>query len=228
MAVRLSETLVGALHAVPWMSGCGDDVVEDLARQAQVEHVADATTVAWRGRHNDRLVVVVQGKLEVSMASAEGRRHVVNVIGPGSVFGLIPVLDGSPWIHDAVAKGAGSLLRIHRDDLLDAMRRHPALSRAVVLLLCARARKTYNALAAHSLLALPARVARTLLLLHEENRSPLLALSQADLADMLGVTRQSLNRELQQLERQGWVRLGRGCIELQHLAPLRQAAGLWD
>jgi CRP/FNR family cyclic AMP-dependent transcriptional regulator len=217
-----------ALRAVPWLAACGDEVIDALAAHARLQAVADGAAVAWRGRHDDRLLVVVRGMLEVSMASPEGRRHVLNVIGPGTVFGLIPVLDRQPWIHDARAQGPGELLRLHRDAVLDTMRRHPALAEAVVQLLCARARKTYSLLAAQSLLELPARVARALLMLAGERGTPVLALPQADLADMLGVTRQSLNGQLRALARRGVVTLGRGRIELRDHAALRQAAGLWD
>lgn len=199
-----------------------------LAVKSRLQRLGDGTTVALRGGHGEEMLIVVRGQLEVSMASPEGRRHVVNVVGPGTVFGLIPVLDGLPWLHDAVTKGAGEVLWIHRDELLAAMRAHPGLSHAVVLLLCSRARKTYNALAAHSLLSMTARLARTLVILLEERGTRVLALTQSDLADMLGVTRQSLNEQLQAMVRQGVIALGRGRIEVLDRAALRQAAGLWD
>jgi CRP-like cAMP-binding protein len=224
----MNDVNTQALRAVPWINACGAEVVDTLASQARVQHLSDGESVARRGHPTEFMVVVAQGRLEVSMASAEGRRHVVNVIGPGTVFGLIPVLDGSAWIHDAMAKGPCSLLRIQRDALLLAMGRHPTLAHALVQLLCARARKTYEALAAHTLLALPARVARLLLLLSDEAHSLCLSLSQTDLADMLGITRQSLNRELRQMQRQGAVDLGRNRIEIRNQAALRRAAGLWD
>ncbi len=224
----MTDPRAQALRAVPWIHGCGEEVVAALAARSRLQPLADGTTVAWRGRHGDEMLVVVRGMLEVSMASAEGRRHVVNVVGTGTVFGLIPVLDGLPWLHDAVTKGAGEVLWIHRDTLFSAMRQHPELSHAVVLLLCSRARKTYDALAAHSLLSMPARMARTLVTLLEERGTPVLALTQADLADMLGVTRQSLNEQLQALVRQGVIALGRGRVQVLDRAALRQAAGLWD
>lgn len=224
----MSDARAQALRAVPWIRGCGEEVVTALAARSRLQPLADGTTVAWRGRHGDEMLVVVRGQLEVSMASAEGRRHVVNVVGPGTVFGLIPVLDGLPWLHDAVTQGAGEVLWIHRDALLAAMRQHPELAHAVVLLLCSRARKTYNALAAHSLLSMPARLARMLVVLLEERGTPVLALTQADLADMLGVARQSLNEQLQALGRQGIIALGRGRVQVLDRAALRQAAGLWD
>jgi CRP-like cAMP-binding protein len=224
----MQQGIAQALRAVPWLAACGSEVIDALAAHARLQAVADGAAVAWRGRYDDRLLVVVRGMLEVSMASAEGRRHVLNVIGPGTVFGLIPVLDRQPWIHDARARGPGQLLRLPREALLQAMHLHPPLVEAVLEVLCSRARKTYATLAAKSLLELPARVARTLLMLADDRGTSILALSQADLADMLGVTRQSLNGQLQALVRHGILVLGRGRIEIRDRGALRQAAGLWD
>lgn len=217
-----------ALRAVTWLAACSDEVIDVLATNVRLQSVADGAAVAWRGRQDDRLIVVVSGMLEVSMASAEGRRHVLNVIGPGTVLGLIPVLDRQPWIHDARARGPGQLLRLPRDALLQAMHLHPPLVEAVLEVLCTRARKTYATLAAKSLLELPARVARTLLMLSDDRGTQILTLSQADLADMLGVTRQSLNGQLRSLARHDILALGRGRVEVLDRAALRQAAGLWD
>ena len=224
----VTDVVVRTLRSVPWIRDCGDAVVDQLAARARLQTLPDGARVSQRGRHGERLLVVVRGSLELSMASPQGRRHVLNVVGPGVVFGLIPVLDGQPWLHDAAFKGLGEVLWIHRDDLLSTMRDHQALSSAVVLVLCARARKTYDALAAHSLLSVPARLARTLLLLLEERGGPVLALTQADLADMLGVTRQSLNTHLRALAVQGLIALRRGRVEVLTAPRLRQAAGLWD
>lgn len=227
-ACAVMEVVVRTLRSVPWIRGCGEAVVDQLAARARLQTLPDGARVSQRGRHGEQLLVVVRGALELSMASPQGRRHVFNVVGPGVVFGLIPVLDGQPWLHDAVFKGPGEVLWIHRDDLLETMREHETLSRAVLLVLCARARKTYDALAAHSLLSVPARLARTLLVLLEERGGPVLALTQSDLADMLGVTRQSLNTHLQALANQGVIALGRGRVEVLSAPRLRQAAGLWD
>ena len=83
---------------------------------------------------------------------------------------------------------------------------------------------TYQALAAQSLMAMPSRLARVLL---SQVRGPgphTLVLTQADLADMLGITRQSLNVELKRLERKGMVGLGRGRIDIQDQAQSAQLA----
>lgn len=203
-----------ALEKVPWMAVCGSWVLDRLATDARVEFVADRTMVAWRGRALDSLVVVVAGTLEISMSSAQGRRHVTNWLGPGQVFGLISVLDGGLSIHDASVNGAGEIVRVARAHVLGAMREFPVFSEQVVQLLCSRARKRYDTLAAQSLMSFPVRLARVLVDQMNEAGTSVLTVPQADLADMLGVARQSLNVELRHMERAGVLHLGRNRIEI--------------
>lgn len=82
--------------------------------------------------------------MEVSKVSAEGRRHVLDVIVRGTVFRLIPVLDRQPCIHDARARGSGQMPSLPRDALLRGMHLHPLLVEAVLGVLCTRARKTWQ------------------------------------------------------------------------------------
>ncbi len=217
-----------ALAGVRWIHACGDTVIDRLAAGSRLERVPDGKMVAWRGKYTGHLLVVACGALEVSISSAAGKRHVVSRTGPGKVFGLIPVLDHSPWIHDATAKGPTVLVSIPRDTLLDAMHDHAELSAQVVQLLCARSRKLYETLAAQSLLSLPARVARVVAGLLDEATPAVLAMAQADLADMLGVTRQSLNVELRQMAFAGIIALGRNRIEVLDLAALERLGGMAD
>lgn len=224
--VRAQQPVGVALARVPWIAGCGAEVVARLAADAVAQSVADGHAVAIRGRLVEHLVVVNCGTLEVAMTSPEGKRHVTSRAGPGRVFGLIPLLDGLPSIHDATARGQSDLVLLPRDSLLAAMQQFPALTHQVVRLLCSRARWSYDMLAAQALMGLPVRVARLLVSQVQGTGGTTLCVSQADLADMLGTTRQSLNAELQKMQRSGVIVLGRSRIDVLDLAEL-QRLGLW-
>jgi CRP-like cAMP-binding protein len=217
-----------ALTKVPWICDCGPEVIARLAADARAESVAEGHAVALRGRPLEHLVVVAAGALELAMTSPEGKRHVTGRFGPGQVFGLIPVLDGLPSVHDATARGSGDLVLLPRDSLLAAMHQFPAFSTQVVRLLCSRARLNYDTLAAQSLMSLPARVARVLAGQLQGRGTSVLMLPQADLADMLGITRQSLNVQLRRMERAGIVALGRSRIEVLDRSALKRMRGLVD
>lgn len=217
-----------ALARVPWLQGCSDAAIADLRGEATLEHAADGLCVAWRNRHADCLLIVEQGFLDISMTSAQGKRHFLNRLGPGEAFGLIAVLEHAAWVHDAEAHGLTSLVRIPGDRWRECMRAHHDLNEAVLRLLCLRLRRSFESQAAQALTTFDVRLARALLLLCREPPAPVVAMSQAELADMLGTTRQSLNLELKRLERNGLVALGRNRIAIADMAQLTQLAGHLD
>lgn len=211
---EISTRIHTVLARVHWLQASGDDALQFLAMHSTLDQVADGTTVTWRGRQMTHMWVPARGALELSITNAEGKRHVVNRQTPGQVFGLIPVLEDSMAIHDAVTRGACEMVRVPQAALRQAMRSYPELNDQIIRVLCARARKTYQSLAAQSLAPLAARLARVLIDQLQGTASRTLWMTQADLADMLGITRQSVNVELKRLERDGLIALGRGRIEV--------------
>lgn len=214
-----------ALAKVTWLNACGEETLQHLAEQSSLDQVADGVTVTWRGRQMTHVLVPVQGILELSITNTQGKRHVINRQEPGQVFGLIPVLEDSAAIHDAVARGPCEIARIPQAALWQAMRAYPQLNDQIIRLLCARARKIYQSLAEQTLAALPARLARVLLDQAQGANSTTLFITQSDLADMLGITRQSLNVELKRLERQGLISLSRARIDIQNPQQLASIIG---
>lgn len=156
------------------------------------------------------LGVVIEGTLHASLSNVVGKRHIVGYFGPVQVINLVPILDGQRCVHDISAHQDAVVLNIPRDVFLDLLDQDPVFARAVMRVLCLRSRALYESASDNVLRALRARCARILLSLmasHGETQSAAvsitLKLSQDELADMLGRTRQSVNRELKQLERDG-------------------------
>lgn len=200
---------------------CEAATVDTLLAEGRLESVAAGTPVAWAGQPMSDLLLVVQGALEISRVGVDGRRHVTSFSGPGHWFGLIPIIDGQAAVHDAWAHGDALLLRVPRASFLRCLEADRLLNRTTMLRLCQRSRAMYDALADDGLLPLRARTARALERIASGFPQPLgsgvrmrLAVSQDEIADMLGVTRQSANQELKQLERDGLITLGRGVVEL--------------
>lgn len=166
------------------------------------------------GDRVDSLTVVIDGALDVSTIGSSGKRHVVMCLGPGQITNVIPVLDGQPALHDVHAHGDAVVMQLPKPDVLQAIDNEPALARAFSRLLCLRSRALYGTVAHSALLPLRTRCAKLVLSLmetygREEDGATLIALklSQGDLADMLGCTRQSVNRELKLFEREGVLRM---------------------
>lgn len=211
---RVSTATLDALHAVA------------TARsyvQGQVLHL--------RGDPMPELLVILSGSIEASIEDADGRRSIVWYLGPGQWIGLISIVDGQGSVHNLRAHTDAKALGFPRQRFIDAIKSDPALAMLCLQALCDRSRTLYANLAAEGLLGLRARIARLLLRLFEQHgqlgdQGPEIGLkfTQDDLAAMLGISRQSLNRELRGLESAGIIALAYSRIGLRDIDALRAAA----
>jgi CRP/FNR family transcriptional regulator, cyclic AMP receptor protein len=229
MTATSSQTIL-AMRRVSWLAATEPAVLEEMARQARMVPVRNKELVTRCGAPMPHLLIVATGQLEVSLTSPAGKRRVIGFLGPGQAFGLIPLMDQSSVIHDAAATEDGLVVRVPRQALLDAMQRSHLLTMGLVRQLCQRSRLLYESLADQSLLPLRGRVARTLLSLtnaygllpnDDVETNYRLRMSQADLCDVLGVSRQSLNAELKKMERAGLLKMAYSQIELLDMPALR-------
>ena len=184
-----------------------------------------------RGDPMPELLVILSGSIEASVEDAEGRRSVLWYLGPGQWLGLISIIDDQGSVHNLRAHTDVTALGFPRQRFLDALQRDPALAMLCLNALCARSRTLYANLAAEGLLDTRARIARLLLRLFEQHGQSGehgleigLRFTQDDFAAMLGVSRQSLNRELRELESAGIITLAYSRIGLRDIDALRAAA----
>lgn len=202
-----------ALARVSAFSRCSEEMLERLVSEGMLRVFKRGETFSRKGGAVDCLCILVTGSMKVSMTSAAGKRHILGYLESGQAFNVIGVLDGGPSVHDAVAHEETLTLLIPRASLLAAMEREPRLSMAMIQLLCRRSRVFYDYVAEHALLPLRARCARLLVsLAHQYGASRQdgyivsLKLSQEEFADMLGRSRQSVNKELRTFESEGLIK----------------------
>lgn len=224
---RARERATSVLAHCELAQACTADTRSLIMRSARIENHPNRGPVYRLEQPMADLALVLEGVMEVSHTSATGRRHVSTYLRAGEVFGLIPVIDGKSSTHDTWARGPLTVMRVPRETVLHCMATDPVFLQAVMLELCNASRSMSTQLAKRALLPLRALTAWTLQDIahrhgfHRENARKLnLRLSQDGLADLLGVTRQSTNRELKQLEREGLIRVGVSEIEVLDIAGL--------
>jgi CRP-like cAMP-binding protein len=146
---------------------------------------------------------VVQGRLKCSTAGEEGKELVLRIMDPGEVLGDIALLDGNPRSATVTALEAAELLVIQRRDLLPFLRTHPNVAIKLLEAAAERVRRLSNLLEDTQFLNLPSRLARKLLALSDAygveadgGTQIELRLSQQDLGEMVGTTRESINKQL--------------------------------
>lgn len=158
------------------------------------------------------ILILLGGAIEASWVSPSGARLIGEYIPPNEVINIIPALDGQGSLIDLRAHGTTTAFHISREVLLNLLERSPALLRGFFGLICARSREQFNRTRISWLADFRGKLARRLLNLAESYGKPVeggieigLKLSQDDLASLLGVSRQSINKELRNFSDHGWI-----------------------
>jgi CRP/FNR family transcriptional regulator, cyclic AMP receptor protein len=171
------------------------------------------------------------GSIKVSTLREDGKEAILVVLEAGNWFGEISLIDQQPRTHDATALGAAEVLALPRA-AFDALMKRDAFAQAICRMLAARTRSLYGMVEDATLRSTRARVARRLLLLargdatQARDARPVLPVSQEALAMMLGITRQTLSKELKALVADGAITLGYRSIEICSAAALHRLGGV--
>ena len=183
-----------------------------------------------RGDPGGTMYVVMNGRIEISIVSAAGRKISLNLISAGNCFGEINMIDNHDRTASAVALEPTSLQPIGRSTFFAAARLCPELAITIAEILCERVRWVSDSVEDYALLSLDRRLARRLLLLHDQFSGPdgAIEIAQSDLADFAGATRESTNKILMHWKNLGLISLKRRAIHLKDRARLDQMAHEMD
>ncbi len=211
---------------------CLPQTLDSLVAAGAVLKLGKGEALALRGQPFDALCLVVQGSLETRILNSDGHRHLISFMQPGDVVGIISMLDGLGHINDLIARSANTLvLRIPGPAVRELRQSDPGLGRAFEMQLAFRSRLLHERLAADSGMPIEARVARLLIALsglygeHSPGGLVLkIKISQEDLGDWLGVSRQGINAVLQALTAKELLKVSYSRLTIANLEGLRTAA----
>lgn len=219
------------LAATPLFATIPTDLLDELATKAKMVRVDSREILFSKGDPGDRLYLVTKGLIRIGVLSAEGREVTYGMIKVGELFGEIAVLDGGVRTADATAMETSDLLALERRDVTAFLQRHPIHALHLIEVLCDRVRRADNLLEDIVFLSLPGRLAKHLLVLTQTlgtrpkpGGPAIIKLSQQEVADHLGISRESVNKVLSKWEQIGIVTLGRGQITLNKTATLEEFA----
>ena len=203
------------------------EALDQLCRYAKHVTLKRGATLFSKGDPGNSLFAVISGTVKMSISSPEGRNAILNLIGPGEVFGEMAVLSGQARSADATANSNCEMFVIDRRDFLPFVRNHPALAMKFIELLCERVRRTSDQVEQVILQDLPSRLASALLGLTErqkpdDNRT--IEITQQEISEMVGMTRESINKQLRAWAARGWVRLEHGAVVVLDASALRGLA----
>jgi len=195
----------------PLFAGLGAEAIGSLARLCQTRRLPAGQTLFVKGDPGDALYGVRRGQIRIETGTTAGERLTIEVFGAGDLFGEIAVLDGRPRTADAVAQEDAELFVLPRADFLKTLESDGRLAIRIIELLCARLRSTNERTEEMMFLPLAVRLARRLDTLVQDFGAEV-QITQDELAGLIGVTRESVNRQLQEWRASGIVTLGRGRI----------------
>jgi CRP-like cAMP-binding protein len=206
-------------------------VIDRLLSYAHTKSVAAGATIFRRGDPGTGLFAICRGSVKITNHSAEGKDAVFNLLNAGEIFGEIALLDGQPRTANAMALTRCELVTIDRRDFIPFLREQPEVALKLIEVLCARLRHVSEHIEDVLFLNLPGRLAKTLLRLSEHARpSPAgrkVAITQREIGQIIGMSRESTNKQLREWEQQNWVRLERGGITVLRAAALAEIGEGW-
>jgi CRP/FNR family cyclic AMP-dependent transcriptional regulator len=223
-----SSSKLAVLRKHPYFCDLDPEAFDQLCRYARHSTLRRGATICSKGDPGNSLFAVISGTVKISTSSADGRSAIFNLIGPGEIFGEIALLDGQARSADATANTNCEIFVIDRREFLPFVRSQPALAMKFIELLCARLRWTSDQVEQIILQNLPGRLASALIRLTEKHKTEptgrTIAITQQEISEMVGMTRESINKQLRAWATRKWVRLEHGAIVVLDAKPLQALA----
>jgi CRP-like cAMP-binding protein len=206
--------------------GLTPDERSGLVARAHLRKLDAGDTIFLMDSAGDSMMAILEGNVRISVPSPEGKEIVLAILHPGEVFGEIALLDGKGRTADARAMTRCNIAVLDRRDVLAFFERHPNAWPKLVEVLCDRLRRTDQHLAEMALLEIPLRLAKTLLRLLADGEAggPKIALSQRELGNIVGASRESVNKCLNEWQRRGIVSIEDNFITIANRKVLEQMA----
>jgi CRP-like cAMP-binding protein len=207
----MSTSLRAGLARLDLFAGASPADLDAIASLSVERRYDDGETIFARGEPGEGMLVVLQGRIRLSIVSSEGRELILREAQPGDVIGEIAVIDGGRRSADAVAVGPVTAGFIGQPPFARLLAERPGLIMPVLQVLCARLRETTDQLESIALYPLEARLARFLLWhLKRHGRTRAdgaritpLTISQSAIASFVGASRPKVNRVLAAFESAG-------------------------
>ena len=205
----------------------------ELLTLATVEQFDRDQEIFNKGDPGNGLYLILEGRVGIKTSSVRGQEIILNILERGEVFGEIALLDGKERTAGAIAMEPTELLFIGRPHFIRFLEKRPKLCLYLMRILCARLRWTSDIIEDSIFLDIRSRLAKRLLTLasiygvdNEEGVTIKLRLAQDKLGDMLGVTRESINKEMVAWQAENVIRYSRSYITIRDLKVLEQLADL--
>jgi CRP/FNR family cyclic AMP-dependent transcriptional regulator len=202
------------LRRAALFQGVDPVAVEALADEFEIIDVGRGVTLFSEGEPGESMYIVLSGKVKLGRRSVDGRENLVAVMGPSDQFGELSLFDPGPRTATATAVTNARLARLPKAALHSWVRDRPEIAMQLLRVVARRFRRTNNMLADLIFVDVPGRLAKQLLQMAQRFGSIEGAqlrvthdLTQEELAQLVGASRETVNKALAEFASRGWLRL---------------------
>ncbi len=212
--------------------GVEPEATEALIAAMDYLDLGRGDTIFAEGEDGDSLYIVLKGKVKIARHAADGRENMLAIMGPSDMFGELSIFDPGPRTATAIAVTDARLARLSHAALRPWTSERPKIAEQLLRVLARRLRRTNDALADMIFTDVPGRVAKNLLQMANRfgTREPdgslrvTHDLTQEELAQLVGASRETVNKALADFASRGWLRLeGKSVVILDNLRLARRA-----
>jgi len=209
--VPFDETIV---RKAPLFTALDDAAAASLRSSMEIVKLSKGSTLFSEGDEGEHLYVIAEGKLKLGTSSGDGRENLLSVLGPGEMFGELSLFDPGPRTSTATAITDVRLLSLGHDKVIPWVTQHPQVALDLLARLAQRLRRTNEVVGDLVFSDVPGRVAKALIDLGErfgkETDEGLYVhhdLTQEELAQLVGASRETVNKALADFAGRNWIRL---------------------
>ncbi|ACU77716.1 transcriptional regulator, Crp/Fnr family [Catenulispora acidiphila DSM 44928] len=217
------------LRRTPLFATLDVDAAASLRASMNEIELARGDLLFHEGDPGDSLYVVLRGKIKLGRTSGDGRENLVAVLGPGEMFGELSLFDPGPRSAGATALVDSTLLGLSSDELTPWLATRPDVARALLRAIARRLRRTNDSMSDLVFSDVPGRVAKALLDLSARFGTPAEDgihvahdMTQEELAQLVGASRETVNKALADFAGRGWLRLEARAVVLTNVERLSQ------
>ena len=222
-------TYVDFLKKVPLFSELDDGELQQLAGVVREHHYKKHTTIVHVDDPGNALYILKSGLVKVTIEDQHGYEMILRILYPTDFFGDMSLLDGMPRSATVTTQEFSDVMTISRDHFLNIIEKSPKILLKMTAVVSQRLRKANELIHSLAFFDVYGKVARTLLNLAQERGRVTeqgtvidMRLTQQELAELAGMTRETMARTLREFQQAGCIRVESGVISILALDMLRR------
>ena len=204
------------VRRAPLFAALDDEAGQALLAQMNSSRLERGDILFREGDPGDTLYVIGEGKVKLGRTSADGRENLIAILGPGEMFGELSLFDPGPRTMTATAVAETQLMGLGNDSLTELLTGRPEVAKALMAALAARLRRTNEHLADPVFTDVPGPVEDGIMVAHD--------LTQEELAQLVGASRETVNKALADFATRGWLKLEARAVLLLDIERLKRRA----